>query len=212
MRRGSQSSHSGCTSGADHAGESSGRRAPSVEGSPWSTLERPKLEILHVPSRRRMLRLLRSRCATCPASPLCSPLARTRERQFFIDNRLVRIHFIIVMIRWTGLAPWEFKSPLPEQPFLSRAPYLAIERSRAWCTQRVPAAPSSSEEPPAPGSPGKTSQPSTLRSRGRARRMTAECPASWCVPAGIRDRTPVGSGGRTSPQPAVGRSPCALGL
>ena len=26
----------------------------------------------------------------------------------FIVNLLVRIHFIIVMIRWTGLAPWEF--------------------------------------------------------------------------------------------------------
>ena len=30
-----------------------------------------------------------------------------REREFFIDNLLVRIHFIIVMIRWTGLAPCE---------------------------------------------------------------------------------------------------------
>ena len=30
------------------------------------------------------------------------------EREFFIDNLLVRIHFIIVMIRWTGLAPWKF--------------------------------------------------------------------------------------------------------
>jgi len=27
------------------------------------------------------------------------------ERVFFIDNLLVRIHFIIAMIRWTGLAP-----------------------------------------------------------------------------------------------------------
>jgi len=27
------------------------------------------------------------------------------EREFFIENLLVRIHFIIVMIRWTGLAP-----------------------------------------------------------------------------------------------------------
>ena len=27
------------------------------------------------------------------------------EREFFIDNLLVRIHFIIVMVRWTGLAP-----------------------------------------------------------------------------------------------------------
>jgi len=33
---------------------------------------------------------------------------RLREREFFIDNILVRIHFIIVMIMWTGLAPWEF--------------------------------------------------------------------------------------------------------
>ena len=30
-----------------------------------------------------------------------------REREFFIDNLLDRFHFIIVMIRWTGLAPWE---------------------------------------------------------------------------------------------------------
>jgi len=30
-----------------------------------------------------------------------------RERELFIDNLLVRIHFIIVMIRWTGLAPWD---------------------------------------------------------------------------------------------------------
>jgi len=29
-----------------------------------------------------------------------------QEREFFIDNLLVRIHFIIVMIRWTCLAPW----------------------------------------------------------------------------------------------------------
>jgi len=32
-----------------------------------------------------------------------------REREFFIDN----FHFIIVMIRWTGLAPWEFEFPFP---------------------------------------------------------------------------------------------------
>ena len=31
------------------------------------------------------------------------------ETEFFIDNILVRIHLIIVMIRWTGLAPWEFE-------------------------------------------------------------------------------------------------------
>ena len=32
-----------------------------------------------------------------------------REREFFIDN----IHLIIVMIRWPGLAPWEFVFPFP---------------------------------------------------------------------------------------------------
>ena len=37
----------------------------------------------------------------------------TIEREFFIDNLLVQIRFIIVMIRWTGLAPWEFEFPFP---------------------------------------------------------------------------------------------------
>ena len=36
-----------------------------------------------------------------------------RERKFFIDNLLARIHCIIVMIMWTGLAPWEFAFPFP---------------------------------------------------------------------------------------------------
>jgi len=35
------------------------------------------------------------------------------ERAIFIDNLLVRIHIIIVMIRWTGLAPLEFELPFP---------------------------------------------------------------------------------------------------
>ena len=32
---------------------------------------------------------------------------RLPERDLFIDNLLVRIHFIIEMIWWTSLAPWE---------------------------------------------------------------------------------------------------------
>jgi len=35
------------------------------------------------------------------------------QREFFIDKLMVRIHFIIVMIRWTGLAPREFEFPFP---------------------------------------------------------------------------------------------------
>jgi len=37
---------------------------------------------------------------------------QTREKEFFIDNLLVRIHFIIVMIQWTGLASWDFEFPV----------------------------------------------------------------------------------------------------
>ena len=44
----------------------------------------------------------------------CSKFARQRyaelKRDFFIDNLLVRIHCIIVIIGWTGLATWIFKS------------------------------------------------------------------------------------------------------
>ena len=42
------------------------------------------------------------------------------ERDFFIDNLLVRIHFIIEMIRWTGLAPCN----LPSQSLFSRISYI----------------------------------------------------------------------------------------
>ena len=55
---------------------------------------------------RRRARGRRSRSA---GAPTCPP----REREFFIDNLLVRIHFIIVMLRWTGLAPWEFDRAAP---------------------------------------------------------------------------------------------------
>ena len=40
-----------------------------------------------------------------------SPMPRALEREFFIDNQLARIHFIIMMIRWSGIAPWEFEFP-----------------------------------------------------------------------------------------------------
>jgi len=35
------------------------------------------------------------------------------EGEFFIDNLLVRIHFLIMMIRWTGLAPWGLPRCVP---------------------------------------------------------------------------------------------------
>jgi len=52
-------------------------------------------------------RLLSSEAATlCKAFP--GSFTEARPLRVLIDNLLVRIHFIIVMIRWTGLAPWEF--------------------------------------------------------------------------------------------------------
>ena len=36
------------------------------------------------------------------SSALGSSFSTCREREFFTDNLLVRIHFITVMIRWTG--------------------------------------------------------------------------------------------------------------
>jgi len=42
---------------------------------------------------------------------IASVLAGYEGREFFIDNLLVRINFI-VMIRRTGLAPWEFEFSL----------------------------------------------------------------------------------------------------
>ena len=52
------------------------------------------------------------------------------ERDFFIVNLLVRIHFVIVMMRWTGLAPWEFEFSFLcslTSTFLSVCVYLSSE-------------------------------------------------------------------------------------
>ena len=35
------------------------------------------------------------------------------ESEFSIDNLLVQIHFTIMRIKWTGLAPWEFGFSFP---------------------------------------------------------------------------------------------------
>jgi hypothetical protein len=35
------------------------------------------------------------------------------ERKIFIDNQLAIIHFIIEVIWWTGVAPWEFERYAP---------------------------------------------------------------------------------------------------
>jgi len=61
-----------------------------------------------------------------------------QKREISIDNLLVRIHFIIEMIWWTGLAPWEFEFPFPgshTSTFQHSHQYLTIRaRSTRACT------------------------------------------------------------------------------
>ena len=57
-------------------------------------------------------------------SPAAERIWHTHDSQgqmerVLIDNLLVRIHLVIEMIWWTGLAPWEFEFPFPgNQPLL----------------------------------------------------------------------------------------------
>ena len=56
------------------------------------------------------------------------------ERESFIVIILVRVHFIIVMIRWTGLAPWAFEFSFPgslTSTFLGAGRTSSLEFSKA---------------------------------------------------------------------------------
>ena len=61
-------------------------------------------------------------------SPELDREAAKVEREFYIDNLLVRSHIFIVMIRWTGLAPWVFEFPFPGSP--TSAPYAVTDFSQ----------------------------------------------------------------------------------
>ena len=83
----------------------------------------PKRQQVTSPARDKRLRAQRDTKYYAPSerhqvtSPSTLPRLRAthhhRERHLFIDNLLVQIHLIIVMIGWTGLAPWEFEIPFP---------------------------------------------------------------------------------------------------
>jgi hypothetical protein len=49
----------------------------------------------------------------CVIAPAALKTLGSREREFFIGNLLVRIQFIIEMVRCIGLAPWGFEFPFP---------------------------------------------------------------------------------------------------
>ena len=63
-----------------------------------------------------------------------SSALRKTEREVYIDNLLIRIHFIIVMIKWTVLAPWEFESPFPS----SRTSTFLIRKTQIVFTKATP--------------------------------------------------------------------------
>ena len=50
------------------------------------------------------------RLSGAQSPPVVPSPAVQREREFFIDNLLAQTHLIIVMISWTGLAPWDLNS------------------------------------------------------------------------------------------------------
>ena len=61
------------------------------------------------------------------------------ERELFIDNLLVRIHFIIEVIWWTGLALWkfEFRFWRGGRDHASRVPRLGMERWPEVCSMQI---------------------------------------------------------------------------
>ena len=57
--------------------------------------------------------------------------AQSAEKNYVLGKVLVRILFIIEMIRWTGLAPWEFELPLSRPRATPRAPSTPTSPARS---------------------------------------------------------------------------------
>ena len=99
----------------------------------------------------------------------CRPLTTAaREKEFFIDNLLVPIHFIIAMIRWTGRAPREFEFPVPGSLISSLMALEEAEMDRA-----------SHLLPQENCRPLTTAEPGRGRGRGVARERERERVREW---------------------------------
>ena len=68
-----------------------------------------------------------------------TPSPRVQERDFFIDNLMVRNYFFIVMISRTGLAPQKFGTSVPRRLtnipsslFSTKGPMWGYPRGRFW--------------------------------------------------------------------------------
>ena len=86
------------------------------------------------------------------------------EKEFITENLQVRISFIIVMIRWTGLAPWDFNSLFQVALYLPagcRLKAIRPPRARPWRAAPLqrgdvavsPSSPRRAASPPVPVSP-----------------------------------------------------------
>ena len=71
-------------------------------------------------------------CVSCSALIESCPNWSYADLNLPIDNLLVRVHFIIAMIKWTGLAPWEFEFPFPGS-LTSTFRSALIESCPNWC-------------------------------------------------------------------------------
>ena len=80
-----------------------GRRRRWRSASLYPCLPHHRCPAIPFVSNRGCLSLARSRAALGAGGGYATPT----EREFVIDNLPVRIRFLIVMIRWTGLAPLE---------------------------------------------------------------------------------------------------------
>ena len=82
----------------------------------WAALRKMSLQFPHFPLPAATRPSFHARIASPGLLATCSQLALSPfcvQREWFIDNLLVRIHYIIVMIRWTGPARWECEFPFP---------------------------------------------------------------------------------------------------
>ena len=87
-----------------------------VNRGPTFALRRSTLDLC-LGGQRSVRAMQRAKGAVLASTPTCTSAAQclsTRESEVFIDNLLVRnLRIIIVMIRWTGLVPWEFEFLFP---------------------------------------------------------------------------------------------------
>ena len=79
-------------------------------------------------------------CVSLSLDPEPAFILKVCPTEFFIENLQVRIDFIIVTMRWTGLAPWDVEFPFPgslTSTFLVRCVTSIVEFTFVWSGIRI---------------------------------------------------------------------------